>query len=214
MSWARSAGENPGLGTAMNFDAAARPIRRRSRSAPLAFLPLALVASATAWADTYSFTALPNDVAGPAGSTVGWGYTISNQSSTSWLVVTALSAGIFDHGTPNYVFDFPDIAPGASVTASFDAVGLAGLYEFTWDASAPAGFVNSGFFILSAQWWDGDPLAGGNFLTDALDESAAYSATVLGSPSVPEPTIPSPLPWVVALVLFLPKARDKTGFPR
>ena len=212
MSWTGSADENLDFGV-LTFAALARPIRRRSRSATMALLCIALLASATASADIYSFTVLPNDVAGTAGSTVGWGYTISNQSLTSWLVITTLNAGAFDHGTPNSLFDFPDIAPGASVTVGFDAAGLAGIYELTWDTSAPAGFVNSGFFDLSAQWWDGDPLAGGNFLSSALDESAAYSATVLGPASVPEPLTAPLLSFVVVLVLFLQRARNRADSP-
>ncbi|MBZ5579587.1 MAG: hypothetical protein LAP40_23760 [Acidobacteriia bacterium] len=148
-----------------------------------------LVVPSVALADTYTFTALPNDVAGPAGSTVGWGYAIANESTVDWLVLTGLSAGIFEHGSPNSLFDFPILAPGSTVTVGFDAISSTGLYELIWDATAPAGFVNSGVFDLSGEWWDGDPLAGGNFLSAALDESAPYSATVSGAPAtVPEPS--------------------------
>jgi hypothetical protein len=168
-----------------------------------------LAASSAAWGDVYSFTADPADVAGPAGSTVGWGYTISNESATAWLVLTSLNAGTFDHGSPDSLFDFPTLAPDTSVSVSFDPTSLAGLYELTWDATAPAGFVNSGFFDLTAQWWDGDPLSGGSFLGDAPEESAAYSATVLGVTGVPEPLMPWPV-GLIAAVMFIQKARRRT----
>jgi hypothetical protein len=170
-----------------------------------------MMASA-AWADTYSFTALPADVAGPAGSTVGWGYSISNESTTSWLVLTALSAGAFEQGSPESLFDFPTLTPGEAVSVSFDPVNALGLYQLTWDATAPAGFVNTGLFTLTAEWWDGDPLAGGNFLSDAPDESAPYSATVTGSASVPEPSAPWALASIAALILFQ-KAKTRTDSP-
>ena len=168
-----------------------------------------LMAPWAALADTYSFTALPADVTGPAGSTVGWGYTISNASTAFWLVPTTLnftplaaSAGVFQHGSPNSLFDFPAIAPGVSVSLGFDPINLSGLYELTWDASAPAGFVDSGFFDLSGDWWTGDPSAGGNMVSAAPDESAPYSATVSGAPSVAEPSTTSLLALIAALILF------------
>jgi hypothetical protein len=59
-----------------------------------------------------------------------------------------------------------------------------------WDAGAPVGFVNSRNFVLSAGWWDGDPLNGGNFLFNEPDINLPYTATVTegGTPSVPEPS--------------------------
>ena len=163
---------------------------------------LALMACRAAWADTFSFTDLPPDVAGPAGSSVGWGYTITNESSTSWLVLTALSAGVFDHGSPDSLFDFPSLAPDTTVSVNFDPANLAGLYDLTWEATAPIGFVNAGFFTLQGEWWDGDPLAGGNFISDAPDEVAAYSATVTGSTSVPEPSTITLLTLFLTLIWF------------
>jgi hypothetical protein len=64
-----------------------------------------------------------------------------------------------------------------------------GLCELQWDPSAPVGFVNSGDFILSGQWYEGDPFNGGNYIADATDTLLPYSAAVTGSVSgVPEPS--------------------------
>jgi hypothetical protein len=136
------------------------------------------------YADSFTFSTLPGtgNVAGPAGSTVGWGYSLSNQSLTDWLVTTAISAGTFLYGTPSAIFDFPILAPGATISVPFSAVGGLGLYQLTWSATAPGGFVNSGTFDLSAEWWNGDPLAGGSFVTNAADQTAAYTATVTALP--------------------------------
>jgi hypothetical protein len=138
--------------------------------------------------DIFTFDPIPasGDVAGLAGSTVGWGYSITNESATDWLLTINLVSDTFLDGTVNLLFDFPEVAPGATVAESFDPVDSIGLYELTWDPDAPTGFVNSGNFVLSAQWYDGDPFNGGNYIADAPDTNAAYSATVSGS-GVPEP---------------------------
>jgi hypothetical protein len=143
-------------------------------------------------AETVSFSLLPADgnVSGPAGSTVGWGYQLTNNSATEWFVPTDLDTdSSFSYGTPTLLFDFPDLAPDSTAMETFDPVNGIGLYQFTWDSSAPGGSVNSGNFVLSGEWWDGDPLNGGNFIADAIDTSAAYTARVnTGSSSAPEPS--------------------------
>lgn len=159
---------------------------------------LLLSLSPPIYADTYTFSTLPasGDLSSPAGSTVGWGYSISNQSLTDWLVTIGLSSGVFLNGTPNTLFDFPILAPNSSLSTSFDATNNLGLYQFTWDTTAPAGFVNSGDFVLSAEWWTGDPSAGGSFLSTALDQSSPYSV------NVPSQT-PAPVPEPSTLSLFV-----------
>jgi hypothetical protein len=140
-------------------------------------------------ADSISVTLLPSDgnVSGPAGSLVGWGYSITSQSTSDWFLATNLNADSFSNGTPTLLFDFPEIAPGATVAEPFDPVNGIGIYELQWDRPAPVGFVNSGDFTLSGQWYDGDPFNGGNFIADAPDSLLPYTATVLGSVSTPEP---------------------------
>jgi hypothetical protein len=142
------------------------------------------------WADTIFVSLLPSggNVSGPTGSLVGWGYSITNESSTDWFLATNLNSDSFSNGTPNLLFDFPEVAPGATVTESFDPVNGIGMFELQWDPSAPVGFVNSGNFTLSGQWCDGDPFNGGNFIANATDTLLPYSATVTGSSSVPEPS--------------------------
>jgi hypothetical protein len=147
---------------------------------------IVLLLCPVAQADSWTLDLLPpgGAIGGPAGSTIGWGYTITNLSSTQWLVLSGVSADVFLNATPNAIFDFPIVAPGMTVSLAFDANNLLGLYALTWDTTAPVGFTNSGTFVVSAEWWDGDPFAGGNFLEFAPDNTAAYSATVT---PVPEP---------------------------
>jgi hypothetical protein len=156
-------------------------------SGAVAFL---LCLTPAARADSFTFGLLPPSgaVAGPPGATVGWGYSITNQSATNWLVLTGLSADVFSNGTPNAaLFDFPMLAPTTTLNVAY-LPGVAGLYELTWDVTAPVGFTNLGTFILSGEFWTNDPLAGGSFVDFAADQSAAYSATVTPSAAVPEPS--------------------------
>lgn len=150
-------------------------------------LGLALLAGTSSLlvADTFSFELIPpnGSISGPAEMTLGWGYSLSNNSSKDWLVTTALNADAFLYGSPNSVFDFPVLNPGAELIANFDPSIPAGLYEFTWDASAPSGATNTGDFTLSAQWWTGDPLMGGVFLANADTLSVPYSVSLF----TPEP---------------------------
>lgn len=151
-------------------------------------LMLCLSAFAAVAADLYNFNLLPSDgsIASSPGSTVGWGYALQNQSNAFWLVTVDLNSDSFLNATPTLLFDFPNLAPGSTVAAVFDEASSTGLLALTWDASAPLGFVNAGSFDLSAQWWDGDPLVGGRFVSDAPGANAFYTATVMAA-AIPEP---------------------------
>jgi hypothetical protein len=151
--------------------------------------------SSTALADslTFSFGTLPANgaVAGPPGSTVGWGYTVTNNSLADWLVPTALNAGVFLNlnpavvPNPNVLFDFPIVAPLQTVTLGYTPK-TAGLFEITWASTAPLGFVNSGNFVLSADFYNANPLLNPSAvdLGPAPDVSTPYSATVPEPPTL------------------------------
>ena len=163
-------------------------------------IALLLTAGHAMAAEIYDFTLLPQSgaISGAPGATIGWGYSIHNESTSFWLVTTDLSAGGFQNATPNLLFDFPDIAPGATVTVPYNALTAAGLYQIAWDANSPSGFVNSGLFSLMAEWWNGDPQGSGQFQFAASSAAQPYTATVAGS-SVPEPATIA----LVALPLLL-----------
>jgi hypothetical protein len=139
-------------------------------------------------ADIYTFTVpAAENVSGPAGlSLTGWSYSIHNESNSLWLVTTGLSSGTFQHATPTLLFDFPDVAPGATVDVPYNPVTSSGLLQILWDTTVPSGFVNSGTFALSAQWWSGNPLNGGSMVSTAPGASESYSASLT---SVPEPAM-------------------------
>jgi len=152
----------------------------------LAMVFVLLVSASTASAASITFELLPGTgaIEGEAGSTIGWGYTVTNNSA-DWLELTGISAEPFQYATPDSgPFDYAFVAPGETHTVAYDASTPAGLYQLTWDPLAPIGFTNTGTFVLTAAYWDADPFAGGAFVSDAPTQSAAYSATVS---TVPEP---------------------------
>jgi hypothetical protein len=135
-----------------------------------------------------SFGTLPasGNVSGSPGSTVGWGYTLTNNTS-NWLEAVNLSAGSFTIGSPVAVifFNFPILAPDTSVTVQFNALTDAGLYALALFPNAPLGASNTGTFLLDSQYFSGDPLSCGScFIGAAPELTANYKATVT---SVPEP---------------------------
>ena len=152
----------------------------------VAALVLTLAFAPAASADSITFELLPASgaISGDAGSTIGWGYSVTNDSEY-WLELTGIGADSFEHALADASpFDYAILAPGVTHSVAFDAVALLGLYQLTWDALAPAGFTNAGLFVLSAAFWDGDPFASGAFVSEAPTLSAGYSASV--NP-VPEP---------------------------
>lgn len=152
-------------------------------------LAAALALAPAAHADSWTISLLPPSgaISGAPGSTIGWGYTITNLSATSWLEIFSLAADPFLNGTPDgNIFSFPILQPNQSLTFTFIA-NAQGLYQLTWDLGAPDGFTNSGTFLVSGTFYDGDPFGGGNPLSN-LDQTVSYIATVTAPPvSVPEP---------------------------
>jgi len=135
-------------------------------------------------------------ISGPAGSTVGWGYQITN-GTANWVETLNLTADIFTSGTPNSLFDFPVIPPDNSVTELFSQVVTGtcsapdcGLFEFTWNAGVPAGTTNTGTFTITSEFFGTDPLTDPNAvdLGPAPDMTALYSVGVSSGTATPEPS--------------------------
>jgi len=181
-----------------------KPLRTQLVRSMAMALVSALLFSAPALADTYSFSVVPagGAIEGAPGSLIGWGYSITNDSSTYWLEALALNAGSFQFATFDSFdyFDFPLVAPDSTATESFSRAGSSGfgtgIAALTWDRNAPAGFSNVGDFDLSACWANSQ----GKCIQVAPDSFAAYSATIPGAPGVPEP--PSLKMLALAALLF------------
>jgi hypothetical protein len=127
---------------------------------------------------------------------VGWGFTISNNTS-DWLETLSLAAGSFTNGTPSVIFDFPSVVPNSFVTEDFTLIATTacaappcGLYDFTWDTTAAAGTVNSGLFTLGSELFSGNPSSSSSIdLGPAPDAIAPYSVSVTPPMTpVPEPS--------------------------
>jgi hypothetical protein len=165
-------------------------------------LLLSCIAAVTAMAaNIYTFDVPnPTTTTDSSGHVVsGWGYSIANESDSLWLVLTNLTAGSFQFADPASLFDFPIVAPGHTSMEPYDQLIPAGLYQITWHADAPPGFVNAGSFNVIAEWWQGDPLAGGSFVSAAPSLSQPYSV----SPSaVPEPATGVLVAFALLLVTF------------
>ena len=150
---------------------------------------LALGLTTTQASPLYTFMALPSTGTTPSaeGSKVGWGYTISNNSD-NYLITTSLNADLFEHGVPFVLFDFPAIAPHTIVEAAY-VPDVSGLYQLTWDENTPLGFLNAGFFTLNVEFFNGDPLNNGQFLSAPERAFSGYSAIFAesGFNPIPEP---------------------------
>jgi hypothetical protein len=152
---------------------------------------MVLTTAPLAHAAPFTFSLLPASgaIAGEPGSTIGWGYSITNPSETDWLMLTTLNADAFLNVTTTEALTaLPILAPGETQTVSYNPATLEGLFQITWDTLAPVGFTNVGQFVFSAEFWQGDPFEGGAFLSLADNQAASYSASVSATPApVPEP---------------------------
>jgi hypothetical protein len=123
-----------------------------------------LLAARPADADSIDFTATASAPVSSPGTTVGWSYSITNNTSNI-LVATGLDAGNFNPNSgiidTGSLFDFPIIAPDSMVAQPYDPINFTGLAQFTWSVTAPPGTVESGQFFLDLYTSDanGDPLA-------------------------------------------------------
>ena len=128
----------------------------------------------------WTFDTIPSggSVSAPSPGLAQWGYTITNQSDTLWLVIDNFNQDPFTNGTGLDTFDYPILAPGGTATGT--------LFDFLWDPGLPNGTQNTGFFTLMASFYDNDPFAGGAFFSAAPDRNAPYTVTV-NDAAIPEP---------------------------
>jgi hypothetical protein len=152
--------------------------------------------------DSFTFSTDPGSgsISGAPGSTIGWGYSITNDSSSDWLVILAVTTTAdFSNGVADgSIFDFPIIAPGETDSMAFSSVAGTGLYQLTWDPDAPAGAVNLGQFDITGLFCGDASFDGCSDTT--VDEFSSYQASVVAT-ITPEPS--TILLFVVGLVVLL-----------
>ena len=146
-------------------------------------------------ADSLTFTVIPPDVSGPAGTTVGWGFSITNTSTSDYLDISGIDSDLFaaTDGIPDAsIFLFPNLAPGQTETQNYDPVDQLGLFQFTWNSGLAVGTKESGQFQLSGAFCDpavDQFCAEDGSVSSVVLAAADYSATVSpsGVATVPEP---------------------------
>jgi len=106
---------------------------------------------------------IPSDgiIAGIPGSTIGWGYTITN--TVDWLVLTSASfepstsMGAFTDYTQFNFFVVGPAPESTSVTQNFDSVALTGAGSFTIAPDAPPGTDIIGQIVMTYDLFSVDP---------------------------------------------------------
>src|SRR5579871_231418 len=143
-------------------------------------------------------------ISGAPGSTVGWGFTLTDLSSSDFVVPTNSdfcpdgliaspcpaighpSVGVYSDIISGSVFD---IGPEESVTQDFDSSIPSGFGSATMNVTANIGDTTSGELVLYYDVYDGDPLSSGSLILTDQEALAPASILVVASEreSVPEP---------------------------
>ncbi len=159
-----------------------------------------------AMADPVTLTLTPGNgsASGLPGTTVGWGYSITNNSSDYLVLANSYFCGagqdpIFttctqslgtynDRIAQNFQNNLTVIAPGTTVSDMFDAGSGNGLGEYLIDALANPGQTDIGSIVIVYDAFDANPFLGAaNQIGGDTDLSANAEVQVAGRTTVPEP---------------------------
>jgi hypothetical protein len=152
-----------------------------------------LTMGAAAHADSITLSTLPSSgaVSGIPGSTVGWGYALTNNSASNFFISETVdsSLALSVNGTADAsVFDLPTLAPLQTVSLAYDPLNLLGLFQFTWNTNVPVGTTETGNFIVYGQFCS-DPANLSTCGNVVSSSSASFTATVTSPVAgVPEPS--------------------------
>jgi hypothetical protein len=151
-------------------------------------LAATLLVAGRANADAVDFSAVASSPVSDPGTTVGWSYSITNNTAAN-LEVVEFDVGNFQDtsGTiDTSLFDFPVIAPFSNVSESYDPINFTGLAQFTWSPDAPLGTIESGLFSITLEVLDAN---GNDTGTSFGVVTTPFSiATTSGTAPVPEPS--------------------------
>jgi hypothetical protein len=158
-----------------------------------------------------TLTALPDgSIAGSPGSTIGWGYSLSNSDPNFWYLPTSISLPSFSIGTPTVLFDYPAVGPMDTVTETYN--GTLGLLQLTINANAAIGSSNSGPVVLYGEYWTGDPYTDPTaaFDADAPDLTASITGTVSAVATTPEPSLTWAAAGLLSALLVMHRRRSRS----
>ena len=161
-----------------------------TRIIPIAAL-LVLITGLSAQALTLSLSPPAEALHGYPGATVGWGYSVFNDS-TDWVVLsrsdfsTPSNQGIYkDFINNSFVLLQPVGSPGDHWSETYDAKTMTGIGSFAIDRQANPGDTITGNILVSFDRYNGDPLNNGVYLAPDVTGGAFASVTV---DPVPEPS--------------------------
>ena len=164
-----------------------------------------MCAAAAAGPITIALTPADGAVSGLPGSTVGWGFSLTNgtaDGTADFLLVTnsyfcetgqdptfttcTQSLGTYNDFIAN---NGTLVAPGDTTSPQpFDAGASQGVGEYIIDGGALPGLPDSGSLVVVYDLFDANPFDGGNLIGGDVELSVNASVTVLGATSeIPEP---------------------------
>jgi hypothetical protein len=170
-------------------------------------LLVAAAFAACAQADTVALTLLPSSgvVGGEPGAVVGWGFTITDTSSSDWIVLAdSTFTGSPIYGSyMDYLATGPQYVAGpapesSTISQSWDASTQLGLGEFDINATAPVGANIPGTINVDYDVFSQDP-NDPNFDPDSF----VTSGTVSASADVQVTPEPAPLLTMSSVLVLL-----------
>ena len=142
------------------------------------------------------FTTLPTDGAITVSplETVGWGYSIQNQTANYLLPIGLSNSGVL-LGALFDIFDYPVVDPGQTAfqAYAFNAPGgfgnSLGLFEYTAPADLPIGLDQTGTFMLTYQFYNANPDLDPNAspVGDPVTATVNFDLKAVETSAVPEP---------------------------
>jgi hypothetical protein len=168
-------------------------------------LPVAMSA-----APTFALIPANGIVSGAPGTTVGWGFTITND--TDYLLVSSFNFcegaalptcptqtyGTFSDFTAQHLLDPVIVAPGGTVTQNFALAGFQGVGSFAINPGAPVGAQDLGTIFLTYDKFTCDVV---NDLGCSPDQTV-FGATLTATAQVDVTAVPEPaVIWLAGLGL-------------
>ncbi len=160
---------------------------------------LILLASGLVAAPIIELGPTNGQITGAAGSTVGWGFSLTPDPNL-WVSVigsvllteTDPSLGLYTDfiGTLGGPVSFATPAGGATWTLSFKNATSEGVGSFEIASNAAVGAVNSGKLRISVEYFTGNPFTCGSCAAGSEDFDLEYQITVTEPPAgeIPEPS--------------------------